>query len=94
MTDLCVFVCVLSTYFTVGERGSGIEGDLLQCFLVTVAADGLGQPPLGPHAVEARAVGDGEVLQPHPRQLGRPPGLHLLADPVHGSQELIANKLT
>ena len=76
------------TDFTEGEGRRCIEGDLLQHLLVTVTPDGLGQPPLGPHAVEARAVGDGEVLQPHPRQLGRPPGLHLLADRVHGSQEL------
>ena len=81
-----MYLCV--TYFTEGQRRRCIEGDLLQRLLVTVAPDGLGQPPLGPHVVEARAVGDGEVLQPHPRQLGRPPGLHLLADPVHGSQEL------
>ena len=79
-------MCV--TDFTEGQGRRCIEGDLLQRLLVTVAPDGLGQPPLGPHAVEARAVGDGEVLQPHPRQLGRPPGLHLLADRVHGSQEL------
>ena len=76
------------TDFTEGEGRRSIEGDLLQRPLITMAADRLGQPPLRPHAVEARAVGDGEVLQPHPRQLGRPPGLHLLADRVHGSQEL------